>query len=65
MTERRCAHPPCTMHPASGEKWCYYHAKVNAGLLEPVVRLAYDKRFLERVEKRTLAALLAELETGT
>lgn len=64
MKKRRpmwtCASKRCLLKPAKKDGLCWYHAKLMAGLLEPVVPTLYDRKVLDGVLKRELARLEAE-----
>lgn len=48
---KSCAEARCGQTPAKGE-WCWYHAKVVAGLLDPISPQLYPKKIIEGAHKR-------------
>ena len=56
----RCEHRLCILTATTG-KWCYYHGKVVAGIIDPVAPASYNKNVLEQARRTEVSRLKAEL----
>lgn len=60
-TQRICAFERCVQPQPYGEKWCYFHAKVMAGLLTPHPDSrrngTVDPKLIDQIEKKELKRL--------
>jgi hypothetical protein len=58
--QRKCNHGRCVLYPTEGST-CYYHSKVETGLIDPDRTSAYSKRVIEDARVSEMARLKAEL----
>jgi len=57
---RTCEHRLCVQAPTRGV-WCYYHAQVAAGLIDPMAPGLYAKKVIEGARRRESARFKADI----
>lgn len=56
----RCEHRLCILTATEG-KWCWFHARVVAGLIDPVTPSSYNKGVLDQARRTEMARLKREI----